>query len=206
MTASQTPGDVTVDVVFPLDGQTLPRDHAQALQQALCAQLPWLGTETLAGVQPIKLVPGGDEPALLSRRARLLLRVGARRMDELMALAGLDLSVDGHRLRLGAPHKRELQPHATLYAYKVAADSADEVAFMATVTRELDTLAIGGERVCGKRQRMVISGRVLDTFSLMLHALPEEQSLRLQRCGLGPHRLLGCGIFVPHKSAAAVGS
>jgi len=53
---------------------------------------------------------------------------------------------------------------------------------------------------------MVISGRVLDTFSLMLHALPEEQSLRLQRCGLGPHRLLGCGIFVPHKSAAAVGS
>ena len=112
MTASQTPGYVTVDVVFPLDGQTLPRDHAQALQQALCAQLPWLGTETLAGVQPIKLVPGGDEPALLSRRARLLLRVGAQRMDELMALAGLDLSVDGHRLRLGAPHKRELQPHA----------------------------------------------------------------------------------------------
>lgn len=126
------------------------------------------------GIQPIKLVPGGDEPALLSRRARLLLRVGARRMDELMALAGLDLSVDGHRLRLGAPHKRELQPHATLYAYKVAADSADEVAFMATVTRELDTLAIGGERVCGKRRRMVISGRVLDTFSLMLHALPED--------------------------------
>jgi hypothetical protein len=38
----------------------------------------------------------------------------------------------------------------------------------------------------------------------MLHALSPEQSLRLQQHGLGPQRLLGCGIFVPHKSAAAV--
>jgi hypothetical protein len=65
-------------------------------------------------------------------------------------------------------------------------------------------LAIGGERVCGKRHSMVVSGGVLNTFSLMLHALAPEQSLRLQQCGLGPHRLLGCGLFVPHKSAAAV--
>jgi hypothetical protein len=40
----------------------------------------------------------------------------------------------------------------------------------------------------------------------MLHALPAEQSLRLQKRGLRPHRLMGCGIFVPHKSAAAVGA
>ena len=45
----------------------------------------------------------------------------------------------------------------------------------------------------------------MTTFSMMLHALVPEQSLRLQQHGLGPHRLLGCGLFVPHKSAAAVG-
>ena len=206
MTALQTPVAEVADAVFPLEGQVLPRDHAQALQQALCAQLPWLDTDSVAGIHPIKVVHGSEDQALLSRRARLLLRVGARRVDELMALAGFDLDVAGHRLRLGVPHRRELQPHATLYAYKVAADSADEIRFMAAVGRELAQLAIGGKPVCGKRQRMLVSGRVLDTFSLMLHELPPEQSLRLQQHGLGPHRLLGCGIFVPHKSAAAVGS
>lgn len=204
MTSLPLMDETTVDVVFPIDGQSLPRDHAEALQQALCAQLPWLGTDPLAGIHPIKLVPGNEDQAMLSRRARLLLRVGARHVPGLTALAGLDLDVAGHSLRLGTAHPRELQPHATLYAYKVLAGSADEMTFMTEVARELDVLAIGGERVCGKRQRMTVSGRVLDTFSLMLHALPPEQSLRLQQHGLGSHRLLGCGIFVPHKSAAAV--
>ena len=207
MTGPQGQHEGAVDVVFPLDGETLSRDHAQALQQALCAQFPWLNLEALAGVHPVKLVPGTDDPALLSRRARLLLRVGIHRAEELMAVMavmGVDLNVSGHRLRLGAPHLRELHPHATLYAYKVASESADEVALMATLERELAALGVGGERVCGKRQRMVVSGAAVNTFSLMLHALPPEQSLRLQQHGLGAHRLLGCGIFVPHKSAAAV--
>lgn len=204
MTVLQVMGDAVVDAVFPISGKTLPRDHAQALQQILCSQWPWLGTDPLAGIHPIKVVQGGDEQALLSQRARLLLRVQARRLDQLSAPAGIDLDVAGHLLRLGAARLRELQPHVTLYAYKVAADNEDEKRFMAAVERELAELEIGGERVCGKHQRMVVAGRVLDTFSLMLHALAPEQSLRLQQRGLGPHRLLGCGIFVPHKSAAAV--
>ncbi len=204
MTEPQAQREAAVDVVFPIDGQTLARDHAQALQQTLCAQLPWLNAEALAGIHPIKLVPGNADPALLSGRARMLLRVGMRRAHELLSLAGIDLDVGGHRVRLGAPHLRELQPHATLYAYKVAADSADEMTLMATLDLELAQLGVAGERVCGKRQQMLVSGRVTNTFSLMLHALPAEQSLRLQHSGLGPHRLLGCGIFVPHKSAAAV--
>lgn len=194
-----------VDVVFPLDGQTLPRDHAQALQQALSARLPWLDREPGAGIHPIRVVHGNEEPALLSRRTSLLLRVRAQRAQELLALDGLALDVAGHPLRLGRAHRRELRPHATLYAYKVAADSADEIAFMAAVAAELAQLAIGGERVCGKRHSMAVSGRLQHTFSLMLHELAPAQSLRLQQSGLGPHRLLGCGLFVPHKSAAAVG-
>jgi CRISPR-associated protein Cas6 len=206
MTEPMDIDDLTIDVVFPLEGKALPREHAQDLQQALCAALPWLDTDPVAGIHPVKLVPGSAVPALLSRRARLLLRVASRRLDELRALAGLELSVAGHALRLGAPHLHELQPHSTLYAYRVTADSADEVAFMAAVAAELAQMAIGGERVCGKHQTMSVDDRPLDTFSLMLHALPPEQSLRLQNVGLRSHRLMGCGIFVPHKSAAAVGA
>ena len=204
MTAWPTAQEVVVDVVFPLAGQSLPRDHAQALQQALCARLPWLATDALAGVHPIKVALGDEDQVLLPRRARLLLRVPVPHLEALMAQAALELNVAGQALRLGAPHWRALQPHATLYAHKVAADGADELSFMAAVAAELSALAIAGERVCGRHQRLRVAGCVLDTFSLMLHGLAPEQSLRLQQRGLGPHRLLGCGIFVPHKSAAAV--
>lgn len=204
MTGLQAIADTVVDAVFPIDGQTLPRDHAQALQQILCSQWPWLGTDDLTGIHPIKVVHGSDDQALLSHRAHLVLRVDARRMDELHALAPMELDIAGHRVRLGVPQLRQLRPHATLYAYKVAADNGDEVRFMAMVERELAELEIAGERVCGRRQNMLAAGSVLNTFSLMLHALPAGQSLRLQQRGVGSHRLLGCGIFMPHKSAAAV--
>lgn len=193
-----------VDVVFPIDGQYLTRDHAHALRQSLCLKMPWLETDAYVGIHPIKLVPGSDSPALLSRRSLLLLRASTRRAKELSTLAGLDLMVAGHPLRLGTAHLRELEPHTTLYAYKVAAESEDEGVFMAAVARELAELDIGGERVCGKRQVLTVINGVVNTFSLMLHALSPDQSLRLQYHGIGPHRLLGCGIFIPHKSAAAV--
>jgi CRISPR-associated protein Cas6 len=193
-----------IDAIFSLDGQSLPHDHAQALQLALCDVLPWLQTDAVAAVMPLKLAPGGPEQGLLSKRTRLILRVAANRMPELKALSGAELSVAGCRLRLDDPHPRELRPIATLYAYKVAAVNDDEVSFMQDMDNELAELAIGGERVCGKRGHMAVSGQLQSTFSLMLHGLSPEQSLRLQHVGLGPHRLLGCGVFVPHKSAAAV--
>lgn len=204
MTATAAVDVASVDVVFPITGQFLARDHAQALQQALCAQWPWLSTDTLTGIHPIKLVPGTQGQALLSRRSNLLLRVQNQRAEALLALPGLELLVAGDTLRLGPAHRRQLQPHPTLYAYKIAAGSADEITLMTALAQELAGLAIGGERVCGKHQSMRVSNHEVNTFSLMLHALPPDQSLRLQQHGLGPHRLLGCGIFVPHKSAAAV--
>jgi len=198
-------GRSVVEAVFPLEGKALPRDHAQALQHALAEHLPWLRSDAGAGIHPLKLVSGPESLALLSQRTRLILRVSANRLDDLKALGGVELDVAGHALRLGAVHLRALQPLATLYAYRVAATSGDESLFMQTMEAELAALAIAGERVCGKRQSMRVDGREMTTFSLMLHALVPEQSLRLQQHGLGPHRLLGCGLFVPHKSAAAVG-
>lgn len=204
MSSAQLPVATAVDVVFPVNGSTLPRDHAQALLDALCLQWPWLRSESQTGVHGIKLVPGTQPQAMLSHRTRLLLRVPTHRAPELLASTGVDLVVAGEPMRLDTPHTRELLPHATLYAYHVAAASADELAFMAGVTRELADLGIGGERVCGKRQQLTLADGVHNTFSLMLHALAPEQSLRVQCLGIGPHRLLGCGIFIPHKSAAAV--
>ncbi len=193
-----------VDAIFSVEGQSLPRDYAQPLQQSLVTLFPWLQDDQVAAVMPLKLGDGEGGMAVLPKRLQLVLRVLNHRMPDVLAIAGRDLLVSGCKLRLDRPHFRELRPHATLYAYKVASAGRGELAFMETMDQELARLSIRGERVCGKRSEMVVAGLVLETFSLMLHALTPDQSLRLQQFGLGPHRLLGCGVFVPHKSAAAV--
>lgn len=205
--SQDSPAEATVvDMVFPLAGHSLPRDHAQALQQALLQALPWLLGESQAGIHPVKLVPGVETQALLSQRTRLLLRLPRERVAPAQALAGRTIEVGGCAVQLGTPHLRELLPHTTLYAPAVAAPGADEGEFMQTVAGELQARAVRAQTVCGKRSSRQLQGLTLTTFSLMLHALSQADSLRLQEQGLGPHRLLGCGIFVPHKSAAAVGS
>lgn len=204
--ADPSPASV-VDLVFPLTGRSVPRDYTQALHAALQQELPWLAQEARAGVHPLKLVQGSTPGpvCLLSARTRLLLRLPRERVAAARGLTGRTLAVDGHPLQLGEPHERELLPHATLYAYAVAAEGADEAAFMQTVAGELQALGVRTQTVCGKRGERPLGGRSLTTFSLMLHALSAADSLRVQEQGLGPYRLLGCGVFVPHKSAAAVG-
>lgn len=194
-----------LDLVFPLHGHALPRDHRWALAQALVEALPPLAEDPLAAVHPVRLVPGTGEPALLSARARLVLRVTRGAAGAAQALAGRRLDVGGCDIHLGTPQPRELLPHTTLYAHFVDAGAADEAGFLATMGEELARLEVRCQRVCGRAQRLRGPEQPLLGYSLMLHGLREAGSLRVLEHGLGAHRLMGCGVFVPHKSAAAVG-
>ena len=44
----------------------------------------------------------------------------------------------------------------------------------------------------------------LFTRALLVADLEPQESIDLQSLGLGPHRMLGCGLFVGHKNIAAV--
>jgi CRISPR-associated protein Cas6 len=194
-----------VDLAFPLHGRELPRDHRWLLAQALSEALPWLNSEALAAVHPVNVVHGAGERAWLSARSRLVLRVPRERTTALECLSGHPLQVGDSTVRLGAPHGRELLPHATLYAHFVDAESQDELRFLDAVGEQLDRLGAACHRVCGRAQQVRMPGQALQGFSLMLHGLHRRDSLCILEQGLGPHRLMGCGVFVPHKSAAAVG-
>lgn len=190
-----------VDVVFALEGRTLPSAYRGPLAQALAGALPWLFDDPATGVHRLKLVPGGGGEQLVSPRTRLLLRVPRARSAAAAALAGTGLQVAGHGLRVGAAHTRELLPHGTLYAHFVEAGTEDEAAFTTRLRTELDALDVPASPICGRWQSH--EGRV--GCSVMLSGLQATQSLRVLEQGLGPHRHFGCGLFVPHKSAAAVG-
>lgn len=191
-----------VDLVFAVQGRTLPRSHRVPLAQALLQALPWLADEPLAGVHRLNLSAGAE--TLLSNRSRLVLRLPRERVGDALALADTELQLEGHRLRvLGPGQVRELLPYGTLYAHVVAAPRSDELAFLDDVDSELEQLGITGRRLCGRQQALADS---LVGYSLMLDGLSPAHSQHLMERGLGPHRLWGCGLFIPHKSAAAVGS
>lgn len=195
-----------VDLAFALAGTgptpVLPRRHRRSLAEAVQARLPWLADEPGAAVHRLKLSVGSGAP-LLSRRTRLVLRVPRERQAEAAALAGAALELAGVPLRLGVPQVHELVPHGTLYAHLVAADDGDELRFLEQVGQALSALQVAGRPICGQHQH---EDDGLQGFSLMVDGLSAAAATRLLDEGLGAHRALGCGLFVPHKSASAVGT
>ena len=196
--------EVVIDIAFAIDGGQLPAEPARALADALERALPWLVDTPDLGVHPLKLARGGGQ-ALLSNRTRLTLRVPRDRLDEVAGLAGVELPLRGGHLRLGTVQARELLPWGTLYAHCVAVgQSTDELGFLQAAQDELEALGIRGRVICGLPRRGS-DGAVLG-YGLMVDQLSADDSVALQRHGLGAGRRVGLGLFVPHKSAAAVGA
>jgi CRISPR-associated protein Cas6 len=142
----------------------------------------------------------------VNRRSRLMLRLPATRVRDALALCGAAIQIEDAALAVGRAMTRALIPHGTLYAHRVAAVEDDELAFMKAVASGMEQLAIRGDFICGKRSSVRSDAGEVAGFSLMLTGLRPAESVRVQTAGLGPHRKLGFGIFVPHRSTAAVGS
>ncbi len=192
-----------VDLVFPLRGQAIGQDYADALWRALSARLPWLALDPAVGVHPLTGVSAGDRDLYLTRRARLTLRLPAERVEAAGALTGSRLDLAGE-VEIGAASMKPLSAIKTLYSSFVTVGVDDETGFLAACEAQLAAAGIAAKLVCGKAH----VGRGQDGdwcgFSLMLFGLTVEDSLRMQREGLGGERRRGCGIFIPHKSVAAV--
>lgn len=197
-------GATMIDLAYTLDGGPLPREHRRALAAAIERQLPWLADLPDAAVHPLNVSAGTGPEALLSGRTRLTLRLPRDRAAAAAALVGSDLAVGSRGLRVGAMQARELLPYGTLYAHLVAADDEDELEFLRAARAELDALGVPCRSICGRHQ--VTEGGALQGFSLMLDGLSAAAALRVLQAGLGRHRRLGCGVFVPHRSASAVGT
>ena len=193
-----------VDMVFDVAGTSLPAEHAFELWRAALRWLPWLEGEAGAGIHRLRTAPTGYGVVLLAGRAKLALRVPERRVGDTRALSGRTLDVDGSLLAVGAGAARPLRPWATLHAQQVAAVSSAETAFQDEVAASLRALGVAGQFITGRRQTVAAGAREVVGFSVVLHGLAPEGSLRMQAEGMGGDRGLGCGIFVPYKSIAAV--
>lgn len=203
--------DAMIDVAFSVNCPTaLPIDHAQALSEAICAALPWLADTPGAGIHLIHGAasgngwqrPEGEAASLyLSRRTRLTLRLPAARHADAQALSGKCLSVLGQTLTLGSSTYRPLIAAPTLHAHHVIDEQQEgELSFLDRMAAALAALDVRASKLlCGRSHTHALSTGAVTTRSLMIAALHRADSLRVQQHGLGPGRLFGCGLFLPHK-------
>ncbi len=206
-----------VDILFTIDCKRLPVDHAHALSSALMQALPWFREEADAGVHTIHVagsqngwerpLHGSESQLIVSRRTKLTIRMRHERLDDLIqGLRGRTLDIAGCPLIVGEAKLRPLSKETTLLArYVVCQDGEDEETFLRRMALELHHLNVGVRKaLCGKTTTLTIPGGGLQTRSLLLADLSPAESIRLQVTGLGPHRHMGCGLFIPHKGVASV--
>lgn len=191
-----------VEAVFDAGGDVIPASYPFALWQSLSMLVPALKTEECIGVLPLR-TSESEEGRLLPKRAKLVLRVPTAIAPKLGVLSGKRLDLGGSFLTLGALKLREIQPSPTLHAHLVTGVE-DEVAFVQEVAARLEALEAVGKLICGMRNSMIGPDHQLHGYSLVVHDLKPEASLRLQFAGLGAARRYGCGIFIPYKAISGI--
>jgi len=209
------PDDV-IDLSFKVQCKQLPLDHAYALSQTIQQALPWFADESKVGIHLIHGAESGngwmrpEEPdALLSlsRRTRFMLRLPNHRVDDATKLEGMKLKVAGYDLLLSQPNPKSLSALTTIFArYVITDDLEDEEVFLTQVAEMLKHKGIQVKKMMAGRAHVLrMPGKDLYTRSLMIDGLEVEESIYLQQNGLGDGRLVGCGLFIPHKGIDAVG-
>lgn len=187
-----------IDMVFDLEGGTLPAAYRFALWNALLRLVPQLAEEKLVGVLPLRSTIN-SQGMLLAKRAKLVMRMPTTLAESAASsLAGQQLDIAGSTLHVGAAKTRPIQPYPTIHAQLVTG-SSDEVLFVEDIREQMAELGVTGKLICGKRLSVSGGQRSIHGYSLVLHDLKPEASLQLQYAGLGDDRQFGCGIFVHYK-------
>lgn len=204
-----------IDLAFQLVGETIPLDHGYALFASLCRVVPALHGDRRIGVHPIR--GRRLEPGVLGLidGSRLRLRLPSEEIAGYLTVAGRELVLGDHRIRVGIPRAESLVPAPRLASrivtYKHAMTAAS---FLEHVRGELDRLGIGGEpslvtsagaTATGDPIRRVlrIQGRRVVGYALQVGGLTAGESIMLQEQGLGGRRRMGCGVFVPFPRSHA---
>lgn len=202
-----------VQLHFPILGNTLPGSPGYDLYGALSRRLPRLHEpECSWQVSPVSGLPDGNGVMHLDpQRSRLRLRLPDDEIRDALPLAGKELDVAGHRIRLGVPQVRALEPASTLAAKLVVIKVHEHPEptpddFLTAVRKKFANDGIQGEAAippvragphAGKPRRGVlwIKGKRLVGYSVIVQGLSATESLTLLEIGLGGKRKMGCGWF-----------
>ncbi len=203
------------DCAFRITCHEIPVDHAWELSKQILGVLPWLIDEPQAAIRSIHSASSANgwiRPSLdsdnliqLSQRTRLYLRLPVNRIDDALALTGKELSFAGCSILVGDAEQYRLLPSSTVFARSMDAHQVeDEQAFEEYVIGLLARIDIQPNKLlCGLAHEISCENQNIPARSVLLADLEPNESVRIQENGLGTNGLLGCGIFLPHKSLDA---
>lgn len=206
------PDDVQ-DAVFNIHSKVLPIDHAHLLSQALLNELPWLD-EVNAGIHDISVADGNGweqdhESGFYypSKRSKLSIRIPKEKLDDIQSLVGKTLNLDEYQIHIVKSLEPKLMSDMQIVFAKYVAcekDSSEEQ-FLQTSYNQLQSLGIQPKKMmAGLERNIKTPDGTIHTRSLMVADLRKVESVTLQERGIGEHRLLGCGLFVPQKGIESV--
>ena len=194
-----------VHLAFPVSTQRpIPVDHGYALFSAISRVLPELHREHDLAIHPLRGRYVGDRQVMLTPWSLLMLRLAVEKIAHVLPLAGATLGLGQSTLRIGVPRVRALEPatvlRSRLTVIKVAhihPGRITAVQFAHAARRQLDERGIsaGARLTLGKRRTLRIKSVEIVGYELIVAGLSAEDSLVLQRCGLGGRQHMGCGVF-----------
>ena len=139
-----------IDMVFDLEGGTLPAAYRFALWNSLLRLVPQLAEEKLVGVLPLRSTVN-SQGMLLAKRAKLVLRMPTMLAGSAASsLTGQQLDIAGSNLQVGTAKTRPIQPYPTIHA-ELVTGSSDEVLFVEDIRKQMGELGVTGKLICGKR-------------------------------------------------------
>lgn len=181
---------------WPVEMQTIDGDHGYRLYGALSL----LCTDIHQG--PWQIAPlvghGCRDGRRLSGSGVLRLR-GEARSSLLGSLNGCDIAVgSGGMLRIGEGSLSLVSPSPVLHARTVMVKTADALAAVVKIHGQLED-RIGRVPLVelGRKRQMVINKATVAGFEVTIHGLTSEESLAVQRLGIGGRRRMGAGVFLP---------
>jgi len=206
----QFPTSSVLDVIYKIEGKTLPTNALSAIALSLTDQLEgWDNLENVA----LHLMLGGEEGngwyrdrnpdsvLYISRRTKLVLRVEQDKLHHFSFLSNCELDVQGHKVKFVHKHNKNLQHSETLYSQHVISEFENELEFLENIKQQLQNMNVNCKKIlCGKSRELMLNCGKVYTRSLMLNELSKEDSLTLLTKGLGHSQKQGCGVFVPYKS------
>lgn len=213
MLATQTEIDnelvnqIYVELSFSITGQSLPADHGYGLYSAIAHLAPQVHEQDGLSILTIAGIPDRQGKIFLTERSHLRIRLPYECMPMVYHLAGKQLSIGSHSIRLGIPQIYMLRPADRLRARIVTIKNHQEPeSFLEAARLQLEALGIVGDAIVpldveGNPDRKTIKIKTYSVvgFGLEVSGLSEEDSVKLQILGLGGKHRMGCGVFVPMK-------
>jgi CRISPR-associated protein Cas6 len=199
-----------VELSFTVIGETLPADHGYGLYSAIAHLCPGVHEQEGLSILTITGIPDRKGKIFLTERSYLRMRIPYECLPMVYHLAGKQLSVGSHSIRLGIPQIFMLRSAQRLHARIVTIKNHQEPeSFLAAAKLQLDALGVVGEAIVpldieGKPDRKTIKIKTYSVvgFGLEVSGLNEEDSIKLQISGLGGKHRMGCGVFMPRKEIA----